>query len=262
MDLLNTIILSFIEGITEFLPISSTAHLIITTKLLNIPQNDFQKLFEVFIQSGAIFSVLILYFNDLKANLKILKILFISFLPTALVGFFLYKIIKVVFFESMIIIAFSLFFVGVLFILIELLVYNKKIILQRKIKNINLFHAFLIGLAQSLAVIPGVSRAGSVILVMLVLGYRRDEAAKYSFLLSIPTIFTAAFYDFYKSKDILLTDLNQFRLLMIGFFTSFIFALISVKWLIGFLKKNSLIIFGVYRILLAIILLKFFVFVV
>ena len=107
MNLLNIIILGFVEGITEFLPISSTAHLIIISKLLNISQTDFQKLFEVFIQSGAILSVVFLYFNQLKGNFKILKNLFFSFLPTALVGFFLYKVIKNVFFESLIFIGVS-----------------------------------------------------------------------------------------------------------------------------------------------------------
>ena len=262
MNLLNTIILGFIEGMTEFLPISSTAHLIIISKLLNIPQSDFQKLFEVFIQSGAILAVVFLYFNELRGNFKILKTLFFSFLPTALVGFFLYKVIKNAFFESLNLIVFSLFFVGIFFIIIEILVNKKNIVLKKKIEKIDIFQALIIGLAQSLAVVPGVSRAGAVILSMLILGYRRDESAKYSFLLSIPTIFMASFYDLYKSKDILLTNLNQVGILLIGFFISFIFALISVKWLIGFLKKNSLIIFGIYRILLAIILLKFFVFVV
>jgi len=257
MNLLNIIILGFVEGITEFLPISSTAHLIITSKLLNISQTDFQKLFEVFIQSGAILSVVFLYFNQLKGNFKILKNLFFSFLPTALVGFFLYKVIKNVFFDSLNLIAFSLFFVGIFFIIIEILVNKKKIVLKKKIEEINIFHALIIGLAQSFAVIPGVSRAGAVILSMLILGYQRDQSAKYSFFLSIPTIFMASFYDLYKSKDILLTNLNQVGLLLIGFFISFIFALISVKWLLGFLKKNSLIIFGIYRILLAIILFKF-----
>ena len=257
MNLLNTIILGFVEGITEFLPISSTAHLIIISKLLNISQTDFQKLFEVFIQSGAILSVVFLYFNQLKGNFKILKNLFFSFLPTALVGFFLYKVIKNVFFDSLNLIAFSLFFVGIFFIIIEILVNKKKIVLKKKIEEINIFHALIIGLAQSFAVIPGVSRAGVVILSMLILGYQRDQSAKYSFFLSIPTIFMASFYDLYKSKDILLTNLNQVGLLLIGFFISFIFALISVKWLLGFLKKNSLIIFGIYRILLAIILFKF-----
>ena len=257
MDLLNTIILGFVEGMTEFLPISSTAHLIIISKLLNISQSDFQKLFEVFIQSGAILAVVFLYFNELRGNFKILKTLFFSFLPTALVGFFLYKVIKNAFFESLNLIVFSLFFVGIFFIIIEILVNKKKIVLKKKIEKIDIFQALIIGLAQSLAVVPGVSRAGAVILSMLILGYRRDESAKYSFLLSMPTIFMASFYDLYKSKDILLTNLNQVGILLIGFFISFIFALISVKWLIGFLKKNSLIVFGIYRILLAIILFKF-----
>jgi undecaprenyl-diphosphatase len=198
-----------------------------------------------------------LYFNELRVNFKILKNLFFSFLPTALVGFFLYKVIKNVFFDSLNLIAFSLFFVGIFFIIIEILVNKKKIVLKKKIEEINIFHALIIGLAQSFAVIPGVSRSGVVILSMLILGYQRDQSAKYSFFLSIPTIFMASLYDLYKSKDILLTNLNQVGLLLIGFFISFIFALISVKWLLGFLKKNSLIIFGIYRILLAIILFKF-----
>jgi undecaprenyl-diphosphatase len=257
MDLLKTIVLGMVEGVTEFLPISSTAHLIITSKLLNISQTDFQKLFEVFIQSGAILSVVFLYFNQLKGNFKILKNLFFSFLPTALVGFFLYKVIKNVFFESLSFIGVSLILVGIFFIIIEILVNKKKIVLKKKIEEINIFDALIIGLAQSLAVIPGVSRAGVVILSMLILGYQRDQSAKYSFLLSIPTIFMASFYDLYKSKDILLTNLNRFGILLIGFFVSFIFALISVKWLIGFLKKNSLVIFGVYRLIIGIIILKF-----
>jgi len=255
MDLLNIIILSAVEGFTEFLPISSTAHLIITSKLLNIPQTDFQKLFEVFIQSGAILAVLILYFNDLKNNLKILKTLFFSFLPTAAIGFFLYGIIKNIFFESINLIVFSLFFLGILFILIEILVIKKKISFKKKVEDINIFQALIIGLTQSLAIIPGVSRAGAVILAMLILGYKRDEAAKYSFLLSIPTIFIASFYDLYKSKDMLLGDLNNSGILIIGFFTSFIFASFSIKWLINYLKENNLIVFGIYRIFLS-----FFVF--
>jgi len=257
MNLSKTIVLGIVEGITEFLPISSTAHLIIFSKLLNIPQTDFQKLFEVFIQSGAILAVLFLYFNELKGNFNILKTLFFSFLPTALVGFFLYKIIKNVFFESLNLITFFLFFIGVLFVIVEILVNKKKIILKKRIGEIDIFQAVIIGIAQSFSIVPGVSRAGAVILSMIILGYKRDESAKYSFLLSIPTIFMASFYDLYKTKDILLTNINQITILMIGFFTSFIFALISVKWLIGFLKKNSLIVFGIYRILLAIILLKF-----
>jgi len=257
MDLLKTIVLGMVEGVTEFLPISSTAHLIITSKLLNISQTDFQKLFEVFIQSGAILAVVFLYFNELRVNFKILKNLFFSFLPTALVGFFLYKVIKNVFFESLILIGVSLILVGIFFIIIEILVNKKKIVLKKKIEEINIFDALIIGLAQSFAVIPGVSRSGVVILSMLILGYQRDQSAKYSFFLSIPTIFMASFYDLYKSKDIFLTNLNQLWMLLIGFFVSFIFALISVKLLLGFLKKNSLIIFGIYRILLAIILFKF-----
>lgn len=254
MTIIDAVILGIVEGITEFLPISSTAHLILTTKFLKITQNDFIKVFEVFIQSGAILSVIFIYFSFIKKNFWLLKYLLISFLPTALVGFLFHKIIKNVFFELIYLIVFSLFFVGLLFIILEKFLFNKK----RKflfLKDINFLKAFLIGIVQSLAVIPGVSRSGAVILGMMVMGFNRKDAALYSFLLAVPTIFSASFYDLYKQRELFFNNLNYFYLLFLGFFVSFVFAYISVKWLIDYLKKNDLVIFGIYRILLAIIIL-------
>jgi undecaprenyl-diphosphatase len=249
MNLLNIIILSAVEGLTEFLPISSTAHLIITSKILNIPPTDFQKLFEVFIQSGAISAVIFIYFSYLKKNFLIIKSLFLSFLPTALTGFILYKIIKNIFFDSLFLIGFSLLTVGLFFILIEFFI--KKRSLKKEIKEINIKEAIIIGLGQSLAVIPGVSRAGAVIITMIILGYKREEAAIYSFLLAIPTILAASFFDFYKSRDILINNHNNIYNLLSGFLISFVFASFSVKWLINYLKKKDLIVFGIYRIFLS-----------
>ena len=255
MSPISALILGIVEGITEFLPISSTAHLIITSKILNIPQTDFQKFFEVFIQSGAILAVVFIYIQYIWKNPRVIKNVLISFIPTAVVGFFLHKIIKNVFFESFYLIIGSLFFVGLLFIVFELLVKNKKIRLVKSINRLDTYEAIIVGIVQSLAVVPGVSRAGAVMLTMMALGYRRDESAIYSFLLAVPTILAAGIFDLYKSKDVIFSSLDNVWILAFGFLISFVFAYISVKWLINYLKKNSLVGFGIYRILISVTLL-------
>lgn len=257
MNLINAIILGVVEGLTEFLPISSTAHLIITSKILKITQTDFQKFFEVFIQSGAILAVIFLYFSYVLVNKKIINKIFFSFLPTAIVGFLLYKLIKNIFFESYFLIVFSIFFIGALFLLIESFVKNKKLKLTKSMTNINLVTAIIIGLVQALAVIPGVSRSGIVLIFMILLGYKRDESAIYSFLLAVPTIISASIFDAYQMRKIAFFTTGNIWFLTIGFITSFLTAYLSVKWLISYLKKNSLSVFGVYRIILAVILMTF-----
>ena len=252
MDLLDVFILGIVEGLTEFLPVSSTAHLILVSNFLKINQTEFQKLFEVVIQSGAIFAMLFLYLKYLIKNKFLWGKVFVSFIPTAFVGFVFYKIIKEIFFNSLTIILFSLFFLGLFFILTETLIKKEKIILQKSLVKMNLWEALIIGLCQSFAIIPGVSRAGIVILAMLFLRFKRKESAIYSFLLALPTIFVASIYDLYKNKG-LIFEANIFYL-TIGFFTSFIFALISVKWFLGFLQNKTLIFFGWYRIVVAVLI--------
>jgi undecaprenyl-diphosphatase len=257
MNIINSIILGLVEGLTEFLPISSTAHLIITSKALQIPQTEFLKFFEVFIQSGAIFAVLILYYDQFIKGKNNFKNVMISFIPTAIIGLLLYKIIKQFFFTSDYLIIASLFIVGLVFILIEHFVKNKTLILDKSIEKISIKDALIIGLCQSLAVIPGVSRAGSVIVTMMLLKYKREEAALYSFLLAIPTIFAASGYDLLKTDFSIINQGNNLQLLAIGFVTSFVSALFVVKWFIKYLQKNSLQSFGIYRIILAVITLLF-----
>ncbi len=199
MNIFQIIILSIVEGLTEFLPISSTAHLIITTKILNIYQNDFQKLFEVFIQSGAILSVIFLYQKLLLKNRKILINIFVAFLPTAFFGFLFYKIIKDVFFETLNLTIFSLILGGIILVLTEILISKRKLILAKTNDQMKLKEAFLIGFFQSLAIVPGVSRAGAAIVAMMFLGFKRDQSAIFSFLLAVPTILSASFFDLYKN---------------------------------------------------------------
>ncbi|MGC9031729.1 MAG: undecaprenyl-diphosphate phosphatase [Minisyncoccia bacterium] len=253
MNIFQIALLSIIEGLTEFLPISTTAHLIIFSKLLRIQASDFHKLFEVFIQGGAILSVIFLYKKLIFEDERLILNVLVAFLPTAFFGFVFYKLIKNVFFENIFLISFSLIFIGLIFIFIEYLIFKRQIILNKKIKNLGFKESFLIGFFQSLAIIPGVSRAGIVMISMMILGYKRNEAAIFSFLLAVPTIISASLFDLYKNKDLLFLSNNNLFYLFLGSFLSFVFALISIKIFITFLGKKNLVGFGIYRIFLGII---------
>lgn len=267
MNILHSIILGVVEGLTEFLPVSSTAHLIIVSKVLGLRQTEFVKLFEIFIQSGAMLAVVLIYFKEIIKNKDLMKKIIISFLPTAVIGFLLYKVIKNIFFETSSLIIGAMFVVGVIFIIIEYLVKTKKLKLFKTINNqqpaspaggLTINNSLLIGLGQSLAVLPGVSRAGSVMVTMMLMGYKREDSAKYSFLLAVPTILSAGLYDLYKSREVLDQSVNYLPQLAIGFIVSFLTAYFVIKWFIGFLQKNSLVIFGIYRIILSLLLIQLF----
>ena len=258
MNIVHSAILGVIEGLTEFLPISSTAHLIIAAKLLRLPQTDFMKFFEVFIQSGAILAVVLLYFQYILKHKTLIKQITLSFIPTAVIGFFLYKIIKNVFFSSSMLIIDAIFIVGLLFIILEYFISKKKIILKHSLSSLTPLQAILTGFVQALAVIPGVSRSGIVMFYLMSQGYKRDEAATYSFLLAVPTILAASTYDLLKMRSLIGSSVQYLPLLLVGFVTSFMVAYAVMKWFIGYLKQNSLVSFGIYRIALAIILLFVF----
>ncbi|OGK22018.1 hypothetical protein A3C23_02925 [Candidatus Roizmanbacteria bacterium RIFCSPHIGHO2_02_FULL_37_13b] len=251
MTFLHAVILGIVEGLTEFLPISSTAHLIWISKFLGLQTTEFTKFFEVFIQSGAILAVVILYFKYLLEHKTLLLNLLLSFIPTAFIGFFLYKVIKNVFFESSNLILLVFFIVGIIFILFELFINQNKIKPRRSINEIRPWEAIIIGFGQSLAIVPGVSRAGAVIVTMMGFNFRRDEAARYSFFLAIPTIISASVFDLLKTDFSLVSDPENISLVVLGFITSFITALFVVKWFIKYLQNNNLIGFGIYRIVVA-----------
>lgn len=253
MNPLSATLLGVIEGLTEYLPISSTFHLIWSAKYLGIPQTDFQKLFEVVIQSGAILAVAVLYLGEVINNPKIILKVGASFIPTAIVGFLFYKIIKGVFFENLALQLGVFIAVGAIFIIFEKL--KAKGSLTRKIENISYLDAVIVGLAQSMAVVPGVSRAGAVILALAAMGVNRKEAAKYSFLLAVPTLCAASGYDLLKSYSTLFASPQNLPLLLFGFVSSFICAVIVVKWFVGYMQRHSLALFGWYRIILGAILL-------
>ena len=255
MNILQSIIFGIVEGITEFLPVSSTFHLIWTSKFLGLTQSDFTKLFEVFIQGGAVLAVIFLYFKEVMKDRQLIIKLILSFIPTALVGFLMYKIIKGVFFESTQTITIAFILVGIVFLVVEYLIQKEWLKLEKNIAKLSYGQAILIGVVQSLSVLPGVSRAGAVILGMMFFKFKRSEAAKYSFMLSVPTILAASLYDFYKMQEVVFESTDKLGILLIGFAVAFVSAYVGVKWLTDFLQNHSLSFFGWYRIILGIILL-------
>ncbi len=242
MNILHAIILSIIEGITEFLPISSTGHMILAGTLLHITETDFVKSFEIIIQLGAILAVLLLYWKKLLTNKDTFIRVLVAFIPTGIVGLVLYKFIKDVLLGNPWIVVWSLGIGGILLIVLEKFHTEKQ-------KPMSLLDAFIIGCVQSLSIIPGVSRAAATIAGALMLGIKRETAVEFSFLLAIPTMAAATGLDLIKSGHHFTG--SQYELLAIGFTGAFITALITVRWFITFVKTHTFIPFAIYRILAA-----------
>lgn len=254
MTIFQSIILGIIEGISEFLPISSTAHLIISGKLLNVPSSDFFDSYVISIQLGAILSVIVLYAKLLLKQPRIILKIIAAFIPTAIIGISAYQIIKNYFMESLIIIATTLFLGGIALIILEKYFSKRQKMEERGIKEENLEKmsykkAVLIGLFQSLAVIPGVSRSAATIMGGLSLGISRKNIVEFSFLLALPTMAAATFFDLYKSPMILKE--GEITVWIIGFVVSFITAILGIKFLLRYIQKNDFKIFGWYRIIIA-----------
>jgi undecaprenyl-diphosphatase len=243
--------LGVVEGITEFLPVSSTGHLILTVKLLKISQTEFLKSFIITIQLGAILSVVILYWRALLIDRKILARVLAAFVPTAVLGAIFYKLIKNFLLNSEITVLIAFLAGGIILIIFELF-YRENLNTSTEISQISLKQAFIIGVCQALAMIPGVSRSLVTILAGLSLGIRRKTIVKFSFLLAIPTIIAATIFDLFKSAGQF--SFTQFNYLAIGFIVSFIVALIAIKFFISYIEKHNFIIFGIYRILAALFL--------
>ena len=251
MNILQTVILGIVEGITEFLPVSSTFHLIWTSKILGIQQTPFLKLFEVAIQSGAILAVIASFAKTALRNPSLIKKVLVAFVPTAIVGFFLFNIIKNIFLENASLQITMFILVGVAFILFERF---SKLSLTPSITSITYTEAFLVGIAQSLAVIPGVSRAGAVLLALMALAIKRKDAAEFSFLLAVPTIFAASVLDIAASHPAI-TNQQEGIVLAVGFLIACITALLVVQWLLKYLERHTLSAFGWYRLALGVLLL-------
>lgn len=250
MDFLHAIILGIIEGITEFLPISSTGHLILASKLLQLPSTEFLKSFEIAIQLGAILAVVVLYWQSFFVKLEILKKIIVAFLPTAALGLIFYKIVKQFLLGSEEIVLWSLF-LGGLFLIIFEWKYSEKPAAVDGVEKITWRQAIVIGLFQSVAIIPGVSRAAATIVGGLMLGLKRKTIVEFSFLLAVPTMAAATGFDLIKSGGGFSAE--QFGLVALGFVFSFLTALAAIKFFLNFIKNHSFISFGIYRVILALV---------
>lgn len=257
MSLVQTLILSVIEGITEFLPISSTGHLILFSNLLNISQTEFVKSFEIIIQLGAILAVLVIYFKKLviKFDINLWKNIMIAFIPSAVFGLLFYSFIKRYLIGNVLVVTLSLLIGGIFMILYEKFNSSKKN-LDSNIENKTFTYKnyLTIGIFQIFSMIPGVSRAFATIFGGMIVGMKKEKATEFSFFLAIPTMFAATFLDLFKTDLSLWTNTN-FKLLFIGFIVSFLTAYLSISFLVNFVKKHDFKIFGVYRIILSILFL-------
>lgn len=255
MELWQAFVLGALEGLTEFLPISSTGHLILATKVMSIQQTEFVKSFEIAIQLGAILAVVLLYARMLWKNVEAMKRIIVAFLPTAVIGFGLYKLIKqyLIGNDTVVIIALA---VGGLAIIVFELFHREKDTAVAEIEKISYSRALAIGVFQSVAVVPGVSRSAATILGGLLCGLKRSTIAEFSFLLAIPTMAAATGYDLLKNYQSFSFD--QTSVLAVGFVSAFLVALVGVRFLLKFIKTHSFIAFGVYRIIIAVLFWKLF----
>ena len=252
MTILDSIILGVIEGFTEFLPISSTGHLIVASKFLDIEQTSINKAYEVIIQFSAILAVLFNYKD--KFTLKKIDLwikVFIAFIPIGIVGFIFSSQIKELF--SINVVAVMFIVGGVVFLVVEKYFIDESKHSTHNVEDVTLKQSLIIGFAQIFALIPGTSRAGSTIIGALLVGLSRKASAEFSFLLAFPVMSAVAGYDMLKHyKDF--SDANLL-VLAVGFVTSFIVAYITIKLFLKFLEKFTFISFGIYRIIFGLLLL-------
>jgi undecaprenyl-diphosphatase len=249
MDYFTAVILGIVQGISEFLPISSTGHMILASHLMGLKHTEFLKSFEIAIQAGTILSVVVLYWRTLLVDIEVIKRLIVAFLPTGILGLTLYRMVKGYLLGSEAVVLWSLLIGGIILVVFEWR-YREKEDAAGEIRDISYKNALIIGLFQSIAMIPGVSRSASTIVGGLMLGLKRKTIVEFTFLLAVPTMLAATGYDLIRSGSQF--SLGEYQYLLAGFVTAFVVALLSIKFLLSFIKTHTFIPFGVYRIVLVI----------
>ena len=249
MTLLQALILGIVEGLTEFLPVSSTAHLILANHAMRMAETDFVKSFDIIIQLGAILSVVVLYWKKFW-KVEVLTKLAVAFIPTGVIGLTVYKLVKGYLLGSVPVVVAALVIGGVVLILFD----RKRVDVGDEIDFSEITHrrALLIGLFQALAMIPGTSRSAATIIGGSLLGISRRTIVEFSFMLAVPTMLAASLYDLLKSHEAIATDVPA---LAIGFVVSFVTAILAIKGFLAVIKKRSFAAFGVYRIALGVVVL-------
>lgn len=251
MSFLHAIILGIIEGVTEFLPISSTGHMVIASSMMGIEDSAFTKAFEVIIQFGAILSVLVLYWKRFLPEWGFYKKLLVAFLPTAVIGFVVKDVVDQLL-GSVQIVAWALIVGGVILIWSDR-VFAHLTALGRKTSDLTYIDSLKLGLFQAIAMIPGVSRSAATIMGGLTLGMNKKEAAEFSFFLAVPTMAAASGYKLLKIYKTI--DPSQISLLLVGCLVAFIVAMLAIKFFIGIVARYGFKGFGYYRIALGIVIL-------
>lgn len=255
MGIFDSILLGIIEGFTEFLPISSTGHMIVASQALGIDQNSVTKAYEVIIQFAAILAVILNYKEKFTLEkIELWKKLIVAFIPIGAVGFVFAHQIKAMFDVKIVAIMFIIG--GIVFLIVEKF-YTEKEHSINDVEKVTYKQALWIGFAQIFALIPGTSRAGSTIIGAMLVGLTRKASAEFSFLLAFPVMCATTGYDLLKHyKDF--SDANII-VLIVGFITAFIVAYLTIKLFLKFLEKFTFVAFGFYRIIFGTILLLWFV---
>ncbi|MDE7316383.1 MAG: undecaprenyl-diphosphatase UppP [Helicobacter sp.] len=251
MEFYHAIVLGLVEGLTEFLPISSTAHLLMASHFLEIDADDLLfKNFAVVVQLGSILALLVLFWERFASGSAFWAKILVAFLPTGALGFLFNNLIESLLSSS--VIAYPLILGGIVFILIEITHKGKRYAISC-FEEISFKQAFIIGCFQSLALIPGVSRSGATIIGGLLLGFDRKTATEFSFLLAFPTMVIASGYSMLKHHDFFTID--YIGNLSVGMFVAFVTALVAMKVLLAFIAHFNFVPFGIYRILIGIVFL-------
>lgn len=253
MDILHAVILGVVEGLTEFLPISSTGHMILVSELLHIPETEFLKSFEIVIQLGAILAVVLLYWRKLLLDWELMKRVAVAFVPTGIIAFFFYGTIKSLL-GSPLVVVLALGIGGIILILFERH-HREPEGASEDLSVMPYMKAVKIGLFQAISIIPGVSRSGATIVGGMLLGMSRERIVEFSFLLAVPTMAAATGYDLLKNASAFST--SDTAALLVGFAVSFFVALLAVKLFLSFVRTHTFVPFGIYRIALALVFLLF-----
>jgi len=261
MTWFEAFIIAVVEGLTEFLPVSSTGHMVLTQAILGVPSDDFVKLFTVNIQFGAILSVLVLYWKRFFKSVDFYIKLFIAFLPAAILGFLLGDWIDSLL-ESPLVVAISLVLGGLVLLRVDAWFPSSVLTDEQVLRDLERHDddrlitypkALMIGVFQCIALIPGVSRSAATIIGGLTQGITRKNAAEFSFFVAVPTMAAASGYKLLKQSEHF--DTQKLGLLAFGNGVAFVVALLAIRFFIGFLTKHGFKVFGWYRIVAGLIIL-------
>lgn len=248
MTFLEAIILAIVEGLTEFLPISSTGHMIIASTIMGNAADDFVKLFTVAIQFGAILSVVLVYFQKFIQSFRFYFLLAAAFVPTGIIGLLAKKHIDALL-ENVTVVAWTLLLGGIVLLFVDKFFADNET--QKEEKPVDFKTAIIIGTIQSIAMIPGVSRSAATIIGGLSQKLTRKAAAEFSFFLAVPTMFAATLKSMYDEKELLMqSGGREWGLLLVGNLVAFVVAYLAIKSFISFLQKKGFKAFGWYRIIL------------